>query len=79
MGRRGGLEVRPPFKPHVPITPEECFEGFNQWFERYGNTATTRRFKAGGNGSKTSACAGCAWSPYGCVHNAKMVPAMGPL
>ena len=62
MGRRGGLEIRPPFKPHVPITPEDCFEGFNQWFERYGDSATTRRFKSGGNGSKTSACARCVFS-----------------
>ncbi len=26
VGKRGGLEVRPPFQPHVAITPEEYFQ-----------------------------------------------------
>ena len=26
VGKRGGLEVRPPFTPHVAVTPQQYFE-----------------------------------------------------
>ncbi|CAL8464285.1 g3820 [Coccomyxa elongata] len=45
VGKRGGLEVRPPFHPHVAITPQEYFQDFNDWFALYRNSATTEHLK----------------------------------
>ena len=45
VGKRGGLEVRPPFKRHVAVTPEEFHADYNAWYELYGDVATTERFK----------------------------------
>ena len=45
IGARGGLEVRPPFKRHVAVSPEEFHADYNAWYDIHGHVATTERLK----------------------------------
>ena len=52
VGKRGGLEVRPPFVPHVDIEPAQYFDAFNAWFKLYGDSATTEHLKPAASHAK---------------------------
>ena len=52
VGKRGGLEVRHPFQPHVDIEPTTYFDAFNAWFKLYGASATTEHLKPAASHAK---------------------------
>ena len=52
VGARGGLEVRPPFRPHVAVCPQRYFDDFNAWFALYGDSATTEHLKPAASHAK---------------------------
>ena len=52
VGARGGLEVRPPFAPHVAVSAQQYFAEFNAWFARYGASATTEHLKPAASHAK---------------------------
>ncbi len=81
VGARGGLEVRPPFAPHVAVSPAQYFSEFNAWFAKFGASATTERLKPAASHAKKAAilrqvCAvsmhacegGCVWMSLSAVY-----------